>query len=29
MEPVHADEVRILEGPNLYVTRPAGKVSRG
>ena len=27
MEPVHADEVRILEGPNLYVTRPAVKVS--
>ena len=27
MEPVRADEVRILEGPNLYVTRPAVKVS--
>jgi len=26
MEPVRADEVRILEGPNLYVTRPAVKV---
>ncbi len=26
MEPVRADEVRILEGPNLYVTRPALKV---
>lgn len=27
MEPVRADEVRILEGPNLYVNRPAVKVS--
>ena len=27
MEPVRAEEVRILEGPNLYVTRPAVKVS--
>ena len=27
MEPVRADEVRILEGQNLYVNRPAVKVS--
>ena len=27
MEAVRAEEVRILEGPNLYVTRPAVKVS--
>ncbi|HRW17264.1 MAG TPA: tetratricopeptide repeat protein [Dermatophilaceae bacterium] len=27
MQPVRADEVRVLEGPNLYFTRPAVKIS--